>query len=71
MSAMGWHYPAGAEGDPNAPYNQEEIGPCDCGHPYDDHEECGAGACLISDCDCTSFVEMEPEDEEEDRWGDD
>lgn len=30
--ALGYHYPAGAEHDPHAPYNDEESDPCDrCG----------------------------------------
>jgi hypothetical protein len=29
---LGWDYPAGAENDPNAPWNEEEV-PCEqCGH---------------------------------------
>ena len=30
---FGWSYPAGAENDPSAPYNDPGDGPCDhCGH---------------------------------------
>lgn len=25
MNIFGWSYPAGAENDPNAPYNQEDL----------------------------------------------
>jgi hypothetical protein len=30
MSKLGWSYPAGAENDPNAPYNQTEEYPESC-----------------------------------------
>jgi hypothetical protein len=72
---MGWHYPAGAEGDPNAPYNQDdEDFTCVCGHEMDDHDavmDDEAQPCAIAGCDCEQYREVEPEDEEEDRWGDD
>ncbi len=28
MNPFGYHYPAGAEHDPRAPWNQREISPC-------------------------------------------
>lgn len=44
---FGWHYPPGAANDPNAPYNQSDIGDCpicgsdleDCQHTDDDIED--------------------------------
>jgi len=39
-SVFGWHYPAGAENDPNAPWNQpdeSEMDECECGNMK--HEE--------------------------------
>ena len=71
MSAFGWWYPAGAANDSNAPYNQGDPPPCVCGHPLEDHDGTGAEACLIVDCECGSFEEQEPEEPDEDRWGDD
>lgn len=33
---LGWDYPAGAENDPNAPWNQPDIEACDdCGDEHD------------------------------------
>lgn len=43
MSIFGWSYPAGAENDPNAPYNQQE-GPCGvCGQDI-------YGDCICPEC---------------------
>ena len=51
---FGWDYPAGAENDPNAPFNQPEaLEECtECGFPPDDDEQiwCSScGASLVSD----------------------
>ena len=47
MSIFGWSYPAGAENDPNAPYNQSDHDPCPhCGaDELDDENEDFCGAC--------------------------
>lgn len=48
MSALGYHYPAGAEHDPSAPWNQEDPAPCDhCdGEGFVTCDDCdGAGMC--------------------------
>lgn len=43
MSKFGWSYPPGAANDPNAPYNQNDDGPCEvCGQSYDD--------CICPEC---------------------
>lgn len=44
MAGFGYEYPAGAENDPNAPYNSREV-TWEC---YDrDHSECSG-----VDCEC-------------------
>lgn len=43
MGIFGWSYPAGAANDPNAPYNQNDDGPCEvCGKVIDD--------CICPEC---------------------
>jgi len=43
MSIFGWSYPTGAANDPNAPYNQNDDGPCEvCGKATDD--------CICPEC---------------------
>lgn len=45
MNPFGYHYPAGAESDPRAPWNQRDIEACDeCGGEgkNDEGEKCDA-----------------------------
>jgi len=57
-SPFGWDYPAGAENDPNAPYNQRDV-------PIHSHDfgcpECeGTNLCATEDvdpCGCNSCIE--------------
>lgn len=48
---FGWAYPAGAENDPDAPYNlpEGELDDCEeCGFPPDDDEQIWCRACGAS-----------------------
>lgn len=41
MSKFGWSYPAGAENDPSAPWNQRDLPDVDLEDPtVGEHEEC-------------------------------
>lgn len=46
MSVFGWHYPAGAENDPRAPWNTPDALPCRCdecdfeSHDFDHGDAC-------------------------------
>ena len=62
MSAFGWNYPAGAEHDPRAPYNQHEPDPCErCDGTGLIADE--GGLCNCPDCDGTG-EEHKPSREE-------
>lgn len=58
-SVFGWNYPAGAEFDPNAPWNQPDTPPCQCDECDDvsnddfDGAECGM-------CDTGTYREVVP-----------
>ena len=45
MGIFGWDYPAGAENDPRAPWNQDDDDGC---------EDCGL---LPDDCDCDEDID--------------
>ena len=66
-SVFGWHYPAGAEHDPRAPWNQDEdeIACWGCGKPAED-EQVGD---ICEDCD-EPFKIVEPDEDEPCRCGD-
>jgi hypothetical protein len=49
---LGWHYPAGAEYDPCAPYNEKPQICANCGNDF-------------SDCTCEEFELL---DEDEAKW---
>lgn len=55
---MGWHYPAGAANDPNAPYNQEDADECEvCGEWIEEctcEEECEKCGEFNKDCVCVN-----------------
>ena len=61
MSKFGWSYPAGAENDPSAPYNQIDEGECQwCGlaiNAGNNEEQCECEFCMVcqnheSECSC-------------------
>jgi len=69
-NVFGWDYPAGAEHDPNAPWNQVDC-PDTCASMIEVYSECGGkGECLcvgglnedcdpvVGECDCPSLEEI-------------
>lgn len=59
---FGWHFPAGAEGDPRAPYNQrdKDLTCAECGHEMEDHDAVtdeDGQPCMMTDCDCDQYRE--------------
>lgn len=60
---LGWSYPAGAENDPNAPWNLPEYERCEiCGDTFedeDDRQSCGCEFCEVCETRLTDGDDFE------------
>ncbi len=58
---LGWSYPAGAENDPNAPWNQRELPDCCpvCGEPNTNED----GSDIHDGIYCSAYCEVQGEDD--------
>ena len=71
MSVYGWDYPAGAEHDPRAPWNQHDDNVCPaCGDDLDDDEELEDGKCSACAAQEDHYWEARAEMRREDAMDD-